>query len=200
MQGFCLALHRRCALAHRGLGTRQVTPQLDKRTAKKRIELTFGKYAIVDAEDYDWLNSFKWCAVRKRNTWYAKTLRLDGGRLSMHRLIAGAPRGLLVDHIDHNGLNNRKYNLRLCTNAQNQYNRLPLKGSTSRHKGVSWCRSHNKYNAAIYHKSKRYHLGWFVDPDKAVEHCLHAIRQRFIGEIHVGKERVAAGCRHVMGV
>jgi len=133
------------------------------------IELTWGKYAIVDAEDYEWLSKYKWCAVKKRNTWYAKTLRLDGGRLSMHRLIAGAPRGLIVDHIDHNGLNNRKDNLRLCTNAQNQCNRLPLKGSTSRHKGVSWCKSHNKYNAAIYHKSKRYHLGWFVDPDEAAK-------------------------------
>ena len=85
----------------------------------------------------------------------------------MHRLIMDEPKGLIVDHRDHNGLNNRRSNLRLCTNAQNQYNRLPLKGGTSRHKGVCWCKSHNKFNAYIYQRSKRYHLGWFVNEDDA---------------------------------
>ncbi|MCH7719226.1 MAG: HNH endonuclease, partial [Chloroflexi bacterium] len=55
----------------------------------------------------------------------------------MHRLITNAPKGLIVDHIDHNGLNNTRNNLRLCTPEQNDYNRRPQKGSTSKYKGVS---------------------------------------------------------------
>ncbi|HIJ67680.1 MAG TPA: hypothetical protein HPP51_05280 [Planctomycetes bacterium] len=125
------------------------------------------KFAVVDADDLERISMYNWCAVRRNRTWYAKTLRPDGSHLSMHRLIADAPKHLMVDHKDHNGLNNRKNNLRLCTNAQNQYNSKPRKGGTSRHKGVYFDKSHNKFRAVIYHKSKRYNLGDFVDQDAA---------------------------------
>jgi len=133
----------------------------------KRIELSLDKVAVVDADDLERLSIYKWCAVRRNRTWYAKTLRPDGSHLSMHRLIADAPKHLMVDHKDHNGLNNRKHNLRLCNNAQNQYNRLPHRGGTSKHKGVYLDKQYNKYRAIICHNSKRYHLGRFDNPDDA---------------------------------
>ena len=169
MQGFCLALHRRRTVVRRGLGTRQVTQQLDKTTAKnaKLVELSLGKFAIVDADDFERLSIYKWCAVRRNHTWYAKTLDQNGRHLSMHRLITNAPRHLMVDHRDHNGLNNRKQNLRLCNNAENQYNRLPHRGGTSKHKGVFLDKQYNKYRAIICHNSKRYNLGRFENEDDA---------------------------------
>jgi len=127
------------------------------------IELTWGKYAIVDAEDYHWLSSYKWCAVEHSRCWYAKTLRRDGMPLSMHRLITGAPKGLFVDHRDHNGLNNRKSNLRVCTRKENQQNSRPRRGGTSRYKGVHWCNTYKKFRAKIYHDGKQIHIGYFDD-------------------------------------
>jgi len=133
-----------------------------KLEAVRFIELTWGKYAIVDAEDYDRLNSYKWCAVKEGCSWYAKTFRRDGFPLPMHRLITGAPKGFFVDHENHNGLDNRKQNLRLCTRAQNNRNQRPY-GKTSRYKGVSRYKRTNRYIAAICYQGKRFHLGYFKD-------------------------------------
>jgi len=133
------------------------------------IELTWGKYAIVDAEDYLRLSSYKWCAVKEGRTWYAKTFRRDGMPLSMHRLITRAPKGLLVDHINHNGLNNRRSNLRLCTHKQNQRNRRPNRGGTSEYKGVHWSKNRKKFRAMICNNSKIIHLGYFQDETEAAK-------------------------------
>ena len=132
-----------------------------------KIELSWGKYTIVDAEDFEKLKMYKWCSVKMGQNWYAKTFRTDGTHLSMHRLITNAPKHLVVDHRDHNGLNNRKDNLRLCTPAQNQYNTRPRPGGTSRHKGVHFDKKIKKYRALINHKSKRYHIGCFINEDDA---------------------------------
>jgi len=127
------------------------------------IELTFGKYAIVDAEDYERLSKYKWHAVKEGRCWYAKTLRRNGLTMRMHRLILSAPRHLFVDHIDHNGLNNRKSNLRLCTHKQNSRNTRPRRGGTSKYKGVHWCKIRKKFRAMICNNSKFIHLGYFDD-------------------------------------
>ena len=136
-------------------------PKEPLKTAKM-IELTWGKYAIVDAEDCDLLSSYKWCAVKKDQTWYAYTLTIEGKRLPMHRLIMDEPKGLFVDHRDHNGLNNRKSNLRLCTQSQNNMNIRPI-GKTSRYKGVCWHKRRNKFIARIQIDGKRIHIGCFDD-------------------------------------
>ena len=67
----------------------------------------------------------------------------------MHRQILNAPKGMVVDHKDGNGLNNRKSNLRLCTPAQNVRNRRPALGSSSKYKGVSRDKSRRKWLARI---------------------------------------------------
>ncbi len=104
------------------------------------IPLTQGKFAIVDAEDYDWLIRYKWHACKCKNTYYASRVR-GGKTIKMHREIMRAPKGLVCDHINHNGLDNRKRNLRLCTNAQNCYNQRASATGTSKYKGVSWHKS-----------------------------------------------------------
>ena len=84
----------------------------------------------MGAEDYDRLAQHKWCAVKGRDTFYAQ--RGSNGRVvSMHREIMRAPKGVVCDHKNHNGLDNRKSNLRLCTSAQNQYNKRAKKGCPS---------------------------------------------------------------------
>jgi hypothetical protein len=85
----------------------------------------------------------------------------------MHRVLLNAPAGLVVDHRDCNGLNNRKSNLRLCTHQENSYNQRPRLGGTSRFRGVCWHKAKNKYIALIQKEGKRYFLGLFGDEIEA---------------------------------
>src|SRR6185369_4370410 len=93
----------------------------------KEIQLTQGKVALVDDEDYEGLSAFTWHAYCNQNGgWYARSSSLsrkNGGKhLWMHRLILNCPNGKQVDHKDGDGLNNQRYNLREATQAQNMYN------------------------------------------------------------------------------
>jgi hypothetical protein len=142
----------------------------------KLIPLTQGQFAIVDAEDYEWLSQYKWCAAKDRETFYAHRA-CNGTTVSMHRVIMRAPKGMMCDHRNHNGLDNRKSNLRLCTSAQNQYNKRPKKGCASRYKGVVLRSDSKRWRAKIGFKGKRIHIGDFDNQmeaamaydDKAIE-------------------------------
>lgn len=124
------------------------------------IPLTQGKFAIVDAEDYDRLSQYQWYASKCKNTFYA--LRHTGrATIVMHRQIMHAPKGVLCDHKNHNGLDNRKTNLRLCTNAQNSFNRKPKTNGTSKYKGVCWHKSNRKWSARVSCNGRLYNLGYF---------------------------------------
>lgn len=88
----------------------------------KTIQLTNGGETQVDDEDYEYLNQFKWYKYRNlEGYWYV--CRVSGKTL-IYSLIMNTPPKLMVDHIDHDRFNNQKLNLRICTNAQNQQNRL----------------------------------------------------------------------------
>ncbi len=128
----------------------------------RRIPLTKGKFALVDAEDYYRLSQFQWFININSNTIYA-VRKVRGISLMMHRDIMAAPDHLFVDHIDHNGLNNIRSNLRLCSQAQNNCNKISTKGATSKYKGVSWNTAKKKWFAAIQHNGKKYRLGFFTD-------------------------------------
>jgi len=152
------------------------TPSWSADDDVRYIPLTQGKFAIVDAEDYDWLSQYKWCAAKDRKTYYAQRCK-NGKIVRMHREIMRAPKGEICDHRNHNGLNNRKSNLRLCTNAQNQYNKRPKNGCSSRYKGVVLRKDCKRWRAKIGFEGKRIHLGYFDDEmaaamaydDKAIE-------------------------------
>jgi hypothetical protein len=129
--------------------------------APRRIPLTRGKFALVDWQDYYRLTKFQWFVVANGITFYAA--RKDRGKiLMMHRDIMEAPSHLFVDHIDHNGLNNTRSNLRLCTKAQNSCNKASRMGN-SKYKGVYWNRDKKKWVAAIQYNRTKYELGYFTD-------------------------------------
>ena len=140
----------------------------------RRIPLTQGKYAIVDPEDFERLNKHKWYAAKRSNTFYA--IRCVGTRRNrrniwMHREIIHPPRHLVVDHINHNGLDNRKANLRPATQAQNNYNRVIIKrkDSSSKYKGVTWKKENKKWLAQIHFKGEYIFLGYFKEEKQAAK-------------------------------
>tara|TARA_R110002096_G_scaffold299914_1_gene494671 strand:- start:184 stop:747 length:564 start_codon:yes stop_codon:yes gene_type:complete len=113
----------------------------------KKIKLTQDQWALVDDEDYDRLNEHKWCATanKQRGKFYFYVVRAsprdsNGKRkpIRMHREITNAPKGKMVDHINGNPLDNRKENLRVCTNQENLRNRGKSKNNKSGYKGVSY--------------------------------------------------------------
>jgi hypothetical protein len=128
--------------------------------AVRRIPLTRGKFALVDTADYYQLSQYNWTTQSSGNTFYA-CRKVAGKVIKMHRFIMSAPADLVVDHIDHNGLNNCRSNLRLCTPAQNARNTFPNKGTSSRYKGVHKSKGAKKWCAAIKLNNKTDHLGTF---------------------------------------
>ncbi len=121
------------------------------------IALSKGKFAIVDKADYEWLSQYKWCVSIAGTKMYA-CRREDGKTILMHRFIMNAPQDLVVDHIDGNGLNDRRNNLRLCTPTQNRYNCRVWTG-TSKYKGVYRDRKSGKWVANICYKRRCIYLG-----------------------------------------
>jgi len=134
--------------------------------AYRRIPLTQGKFACVDPQDYPALARYKWCAAKQGNSWYA--VRTDGRRqVRMHRVIMDAPPGLVVDHIDHDGLNNVPRNLRNCTRSQNARNQRPQQGGSSQFIGVCWLKNEQKWWARIQKDGRQQSLGLFDDEVEA---------------------------------
>jgi hypothetical protein len=140
----------------------------------KKIPLTQGKFALVDDENYEDLIQFKWCAHRGRNTFYAvrnvyigKKRRLEW----MHRRILGLKfgDGKITDHTNHNGLNNQKKNIRICTNKENCRNRKTLYSNISGYKGVSWHKLAKKWQVRIRVDYQLKHLGYFNNKVKAAQ-------------------------------
>lgn len=108
-----------------------------------------GKFAMVDDEDYDFLIKYKWHVTTSPHNIYASHSS-KGKRISMHRLLMNPPSGMQVDHKDHNGLNNQKSNLRVCTKSQNQMNKTAVFGRSSRYLGVSVLNQFDKKSGKIY--------------------------------------------------
>ena len=127
----------------------------------KEIELTRGLVTQVDDEDFDYLNQWKWYAhlSRNRNFYAARRDYKKGMREIwwMHRFIINPAGNNQVDHINGNGFDNRRINLRECTHSQNMSNRKSC--GRSRYLGVSFDRK--KYKASIGKNGIIYHLGLF---------------------------------------
>ena|SRR5690606_4469978 len=137
----------------------------------KEIPLTKGYVAIVDDEDYEWLSQWKWRASVSPHTVYAiRWSPMENGKrhlIHMHREILGAPRGTEVDHIDRDGLNNTRENLRLADRRQNLLNRRPMPSKTSKYRGVHWDKARGKWFAAIRIDGKKVALGRFDTAEDA---------------------------------
>lgn len=139
----------------------------------KEIAVGGGLVAIVDDDDFERLSAVKWQASsRKHKTIYAvhTSPKDDSGKrvkLLMHREVIGAPRGVKVDHKNRNGLDNRRENLRLATNAQNARNVSRRSDNKSGYKGVGFHRATGAWAAQIVVDGRHEHLGLFSSKEEA---------------------------------
>jgi len=124
----------------------------------KRIPLTDGAYAYVDAADYEWLSQYNW---RLQNGYAARREKTKTSY--MHREIMKPPKGWMVDHMNHNKLDNCRVNLRVCTRQQNTHNNIKHVRSSSEFKGVGYSKERDKWFAKIYFEGRRIWLGYFTD-------------------------------------
>ena len=154
----------------------------------RRIPLTQGKFAIVDPEDYEELARYKWFAMRNKRGFYAiRMVKAKNGRgrrkkIRMHRQTLDVPDDKFVDHINHNGLDNRKANLRIVTNMQNSWNKRKQRGNySSQYKGVSWSKRVGKWHTEIYCRGTKIFIGYF-DDEKAAARAYDARAAELYGD------------------
>lgn len=132
------------------------------------IKLNKGYEALLDDEDYDRLYKYTWYVQIKANNKYARTSIYLGGRIKLLSMHVAVMNGRGIDHIDNNGLNNQKNNLRFATNRQNQQNMAGVWGRIP-YKGVFYIGARRKYTARIATNGKQKHLGYFFDPKNAAK-------------------------------
>lgn len=141
----------------------------------KEIKLTKGFIKLVDDKDFDYLNQWKWCVliVKGSKTFYAKRglyikETQETGVILMHREILRLSNSQTkADHIDHNGLNNQRGNLRIATHSQNVANASSRKNSSSKYLGVYWDKIRNKWAVEITKNYKKRYLGHFKTENEA---------------------------------
>jgi hypothetical protein len=108
---------------------------------------------------------YAWYWDKVGNVVYAATDIPKIGKVKMHQLILGKTIGRVTDHINFNGLDNRRCNLRVVSSRQNTINRRLQRNNTSGYRGVE--HRHGKWNARIKCRGKTYHLGTFADAESA---------------------------------
>jgi len=129
------------------------------------VTLTRGFEAIIDTTDIPLIGSYHWAVIcGKFGHGYAYRYA-SGGQISMHRFLTGACKGQYVDHADGDGLNNRRSNLRICTQTQNMANRVVDRRNKLGIKGVS--QNGAGYSGTITTNGRKVHLGTFRTPEEA---------------------------------
>lgn len=129
----------------------------------KTIQLTKGKHALVNDEDFEMLNQYKWHARQSAGKFYASRREKEGrSMIHMHRQVMRTPVGKETDHIDGDSLNNQRSNLRICTRAENMCNRDKQSNNKSGLKGVSLNKNTGKWRAVIQNDGRQVHLGLFT--------------------------------------
>jgi hypothetical protein len=142
----------------------------------KKIQLSQGRWTWVDDEDFERVNQYNWSYSNMSGNQYAlrSVTKDDGKRTSqlLHRFIMGEeniPKGMLIDHKDGDGLDNRRSNLRVATHTQNIINtKRPRKDiKSSKYKGVHWDKERNKWASHVVVNKKRIYLGRFDSEKEA---------------------------------
>ena len=150
------------------------------------VPLTRGKEAIIDVADIPIAEGRNWHVRKDGQTFYAarSASKANGnkpGVIILHRVITGVAKHLQVDHIDGDGLNNRRSNLRLSTQAENTRNAKRRSDNASGFKGVSWRKDISKWRADIAFNKKQINLGYFDCPKEAhAAYC--AASEKYHGE------------------
>lgn len=134
--------------------------------------------SIVSLIDFDIVKKYKWSCTSIRGNKYVVAY-VNKKYCYLHRLIMNAPKGLFVDHINHNTLDNRRENLRICTNAQNIQGQKLRKDNKSGVKGVSWDSSRKKWKSEIQINKKYIDLGSFNCFNEAVKARTKAAKSLF---------------------
>ena len=146
------------------------------------IVLATGETVLIDPEDYAYLSQFKWWKRKDYNMIYARRRYFENGKehqIQMHRDIMKCSDEMQIDHINGNGLDNRKINLRICNNAQNQQNRNKQKKGdpSSKYKGVTFSKNRKKWQAQIRINGKYKYLDSFENEiDAAIAYDKAAIK------------------------
>jgi len=137
----------------------------------KKISLTQGQFAMVDDADFEWLNQWKWCAAWNFETKSFYVVReVKRKQVYMHRVILDAPKGMMVDHKNHDTLNNQRINIRLATYSQNAMNAKMLNSdNTSGYRGVSWRKRRKRFRVQIRKEGKDFYLGSFKNPKEGAK-------------------------------
>ena len=150
----------------------------------KLIPLTQGQFAKVDDEDYDFLMKWKWYALKSTTDHYyavRKGKQSDGLRnrnlIRMHQEVMPYVKGMVIDHIFHDTLDNRKSELRVCTVSQNGMNRVISYNNKSGYKGVSWHKKRRKWRANIKANGVKIELGCFDTKEEAYKSYCEAGRK-----------------------
>jgi hypothetical protein len=148
--------------------------------AFRRIRLAQPRYAKVDPADYKRLKRYEWIAQKGTCNFYAvrQVRGCKGKRVTLiylHKEIIKVPDGMVIDHINYDGMDNRCANLRAATYPQNMYHRRKRSGAKhSKYKGVCWKKDRRKWLARIAYEKKKIHLGCFrseIDAAKAYDHA-----------------------------
>lgn len=128
----------------------------------KLIPLGDGKFTEVDDETFDEIKNMNW---HLSSSGYVGSSSVG----LMHRYIMNAPDSMVIDHIDNNPLNNRKINLRICTQQENNMNQSIQRDMSSKYKGVCWAKNRNKWISYIGYDKKLLYLGYFTDESEAAK-------------------------------
>lgn len=133
----------------------------------------------IDKEDFNLLSQYSWYITS--NGYVATNIKRK--RIYMHRLIMNATEGNIIDHTNHNKLDNRKNNLRLCTKSDNNRNRKHYiyQNKSSKYKGVSFCKREKRWYASIHINNIKKHIGIF-DNEKDAALAYNDFAIKFFGE------------------
>lgn len=161
--------------------------------------------AVIDDEDFELVRPHRWYLRVRKGLNYAEAHVYGKRACGMHRVILGIVSNIHIDHIDNDGLNNRKSNLRFATASQNQANTHLRVDNTSGFKGVSWDKSLNRWRVSIRKRGSKRYVGVFTDPIAAA-HAYDEAALEYFGEFarinfpRKGEETMPSGTRFIATV